>query len=632
MAIKSYFKFVYYFKSLGACIVIFGGSWFVYQVRETSKILRSTVATNVLNLEHTQAQYIYLDSHQEDIFIYNSDDAVKSKGTSLLGIVSRWWKSFNQSIAYRYLNVAKHGSKYTRTRAVHDLGAMKHLQPWVCQQIAQMMDSRTAVALARIADSDLRLFLKPPHHWVDKKLYEIIDQLHQLLVDMDKLCQSSHSCLTQFISKKFYSSRKNLEFDHELSSIDFTATPTISWDEQLLTQCIEAIYHHTAIEQFSRELANARGLSVLMEVKKKFNDNVDVCVLLAKIISNLSLYTELMDDIFRSGWIGVLAAWSRHKDIRLAGPAARALFNMDVDANNGEKFPRRIYLLHPMNRTRSKAKVDVIFIHGLLGGIFISWRQRDPDLTLKSVDSTKSDNEDSLINIVKEYPQEFFQDLARDLQERDWKKTGHDYEVILDDCPVSMNSLAAGPFTCPGNEICTEYQGIDLTRTECWPKDWLPKDVPSIRVIGINYETSLSLWSLPCPIEVLKSTISERSLEFTKKLVTAGVGKRPIIWVCHSMGGLLVKQMLVEESKTGDKHHLCDNTKGIIFYSTPHRGSHVAALKHTTQMLLWPSIEVQELREESPQLLKLHQEFKTMLEKYKMEIVSFSETKSTFVR
>lgn len=52
--------------------------------------------------------------------------------------------------------------------------------------------------------------------------------------------------------------------------------------------------------------------------------------------------------------------------------------------------------------------------------------------------------------MVKEYPQEFFEDLARDLQVREWKKTGHDYEVILDDCPVSMNSLAAGPFTCPG--------------------------------------------------------------------------------------------------------------------------------------------------------------------------------------
>lgn len=51
------------------------------------------------------------------------------------------------------------------------------------------------------------------------------------------------------------------------------------------------------------------------------------------------------------------------------------------------------------------------------------------------------------------------------------------------------------------------------------------------------------------------------------------------------------------EWKNGDKDGLLKNTKGIIFYSTPHRGSHVASLKQTTQMLLWPSVEVQELRE-----------------------------------
>lgn len=37
----------------------------------------------------------------------------------------------------------------------------------------------------------------------------------------------------------------------------------------------------------------------------------------------------------------------------------------------------------------------------------------------------------------------------------------------------------------------------------------------------------------------------ERSGEYVEKLVTAGIGKRPTIWVCHSMGGLLVKTMLV---------------------------------------------------------------------------------------
>jgi hypothetical protein len=42
---------------------------------------------------------------------------------------------------------------------------------------------------------------------------------------------------------------------------------------------------------------------------------------------------------------------------------------------------------------------------------------------------------------------------------------------------------------------------------------------------------------------------------------------------------------------------LCDNTKAVVFYSVPHRGSPVASLSHASQLLLWPSVEVQELRE-----------------------------------
>lgn len=45
------------------------------------------------------------------------------------------------------------------------------------------------------------------------------------------------------------------------------------------------------------------------------------------------------------------------------------------------------------------------------------------------------------------------------------------------------------------------------------------------------------------------------------------------------------------------KKNICMNTKGIVFYSTPHRGSRLANLNQATALLLWPSVEVQELRE-----------------------------------
>lgn len=176
-----------------------------------------------------------------------------------------------------------------------------------------------------------------------------------------------------------------MEFDHDLVSVDLAATPSIPWNEQLLMSCIQAIYHHSSIDQFSRDFADAGGLPVLIDVQKKFSNNINICILLAKIISNLTMHEEYLEDIFKSGWIGILADWSRHRDAKLAGPAARALSNLDMDANNNEKFPRRIYLLHPMQRSQTASKLDVVFIHGLLGGVFVTWRQRDLDPAIKFV-------------------------------------------------------------------------------------------------------------------------------------------------------------------------------------------------------------------------------------------------------
>lgn len=49
-----------------------------------------------------------------------------------------------------------------------------------------------------------------------------------------------------------------------------------------------------------------------------------------------------------------------------------------------------------------------------------------------------------------------------------------------------------------------EHEEDLIHRTQCWPRDWLPKDVPFIRIIGINYETNLSMWMPYCPVEGIK--------------------------------------------------------------------------------------------------------------------------------
>lgn len=221
---------------------------------------------------------------------------------------------------------------------------------------------------------------------------------------------------------------------------------------------------------------------------------------------------------------------------------------------------------------------------------------------------TESDNEEKMCQSSDPNTKEYLENFKELITDR----TCDDYDVVLHDLPTKTNCKTTDPLTCPGQKFTKK----DQTYTFCWPKDWLANDCKNIRIIGINYDTSLSMWAPLCPCENVKPNLEQRSRELSEKLILAGVGQRPIVWVTHSMGGLIVKNMLCDgnsilykcfiydyllftafESDDPTKQDLCRNTKGIIFYSTPHVGSRIANFSQATALLLWPSVEVQELRE-----------------------------------
>ncbi|XP_011506367.1 PREDICTED: protein SERAC1 isoform X2 [Ceratosolen solmsi marchali] len=612
------------------------GCWILYQIRQTSILLNSIISPKVLELNHARAQYIYINNPKfENIFMSNHANDfnfTSDEDPIRLSFISKWWKTWNNNLAFRLFQVAYTGSKMERIKAIHSLSTMKDLKDWQYGQISQMLDARTAVALARSPGIDLRFFLKPPYFNQQLQIHEIVEKVHSLLIKLNTRCEGIHPCLLNFINKKF----QNYLHDSTIMEPDISndgLSSLIKWDINFLQNCLEAILHHSSLNNHSNDIVDVGGLQILMNIYKLLGDNIDICALIAKILSNISLNPEYLEDIFRSGWIRILTSWSYHQDIRISTLASCALANLDTDDIEHETYPQKIYLLHPLHRVSSKRDLDVIFIHGLLGGVFVTWRQRDLDKSTHVPDIKNNYNTLSLSEMVDTHPSEFLKDLARDSEIREWQRIGQDFDVVLHDCPINVDSKnIVDSFFCKGSDKCMQQSEMDYKiRTQCWPKDWLPRDVPNLRILGINYRTNLSMWASLCPITGDRSTIKDRSDEFTEKLVTAGVGKRSIIWVCHSMGGLLVKKMLVEEWKNGDKNNLLRNSKGIIFYSTPHRGSRVAALNQTTQLLVWPSAEVQELREQSPQLLQLHEDFLKMLKEYNIEVISFGETKPTRV-
>lgn len=168
----------------------------------------------------------------------------------------------------------------------------------------------------------------------------------------------------------------------------------INQANDILLLCVEALLHHTEVEEFSKQIVSNNGLSLLLEIYNRHKSSLVANIMFARIFSNISVYPDLLEDIHKSGlcsnpascprnniwassagWIGVLSKWLGHEDIRVSLPASCALTNLDP--NSVYKFDKLIYRLHPVYRNKERVKADIVFVHGLLGGIFFTWRQRD---------------------------------------------------------------------------------------------------------------------------------------------------------------------------------------------------------------------------------------------------------------
>lgn len=616
VSLRKYKKLLHY---SGVAVVFIGSGWITYHLYTTR--LKPTIGTNSLKPHKIKPEYIYITDPKlkDEINLFASKYSEKDVDQILPW---KWLESWRQSLAWRLLSVAKSGDKYERLKAVRTLASLKDLKDSDYSNIAQSCDARTAVGLARSDGADLKYFLKSAFINLYHNKQDVIDRLKQLLISLDN--KSTHHCLRYLMAKTLPEyQRQDRIFDPEMSSIE--PSHTVLKDDELIHICVQNLLHHSAIEENAKDIVSEGALPLLIGVYRHFLNDREVVIALAKLLSNISFYKEHLNDIFQTGWIGILAKWARDPDIQISSPAVKALYNLDEEFEDG-RFPRSIYVLHPTVRTMHVPKIDVIFIHGLWGGLFVTWRQRDNEQKKHIFKVEQNIPPFNSGHTISDEKTRAFLEEVTEFKQEEWNEIGSDFEIVMEDCPLSTNLTACGPYSFTG-EQCPECHE---SYTPCWPRDWLAKDCPYLRIVGVNYDTTISRWSPTCPSEKIKCTLDDRSEEIMEKLKLAGVGQRPVIWVTHSMGGLLVKKILVKAWESGDRN-ICYQTKGIAFYSVPHLGSPLAELTQAMQLLLWPSVEVQELRKDSPELISLHEKFLKMLTHLHIEIISFAETKSTLV-
>lgn len=108
-----------------------------------------------------------------------------------------------------------------------------------------------------------------------------------------------------------------------------------------------------------------------------------------------------------------------------------------------------------------------------------------------------------------------------------------------------------------------------------WPGSLVPEDFPRARIMTFGYDADVvRLWTIAS---------SNRLGDHGKSLVYAlldqreQVGQRPIIFVAHSLGGLVCEDALNLSDKRQSLRSILSNTLGIVFMGTPHGGSYLAA-------------------------------------------------------
>ncbi|KAK2657668.1 hypothetical protein Ddye_010720 [Dipteronia dyeriana] len=208
------------------------------------------------------------------------------------------------------------------------------------------------------------------------------------------------------------------------------------------------------------------------------------------------------------------------------------------------------------NRSQSEVpQVDIVFVHGLRGGPYKTWR----------ISEDKSSTKSGLVE------------------------------------KIDQEAGKLGTF---------------------WPGEWLSVDFPHARLFTLKYKTNLTQWSgASLPLQEVSTMLLE-------KLVAAGIGSRPVVFVTHSMGGLVVKQML-HKAKSDNIVNLVNNTVGIVFYSCPHFGSKLADMPWRMGLVLRPAPTIVELRSGSPRLVELNDYIRHLHKKGALDVLSFCETKVT---
>ncbi|KAK8209716.1 hypothetical protein IWZ01DRAFT_527990 [Phyllosticta capitalensis] len=189
---------------------------------------------------------------------------------------------------------------------------------------------------------------------------------------------------------------------------------------------------------------------------------------------------------------------------------------------------------------------------------------------------------------------------------------------------VAVHGLGGDPFST-------------FTRNNClWIRDLLPSSpyFENARIMTFGYDARAFLHPFSKQTNGRVFTFAENLLgDLDVKRISPMEKRRPIIFLGHSLGGIVIKSALrYAHERRGLYGNVLDSTKAIVFFGTPHQGSDAATwaafLGSLGRAVHLRSTEVlDELKRWSNPLVELTRVFSELRDKF--QITSFYEKEAT---
>jgi hypothetical protein len=188
-----------------------------------------------------------------------------------------------------------------------------------------------------------------------------------------------------------------------------------------------------------------------------------------------------------------------------------------------------------------------------------------------------------------------------------------------------------------GDPIETWRSGTDENTS--WPH-WLALEFGTqIGVWSLGYAAAPTRWEgvrVPFfggkePDAGAAMSLPRRAENALDRLVGAGIGQRPLCFITHSLGGLLVKSILrrsADSQFAPERLQVAEQCRGVLFLATPHHGSRLADLAAAIKVYL-PSVSTLDLKDNDDHLMDLYEWYRGYAPSHHILTRSYYENKET---